>query len=106
MGMAGPGMRALSNHRIASGFLCCVSLMPSAGARQVEALDEQELDFFERSVRPILVENCLECHGTSRKRPRGGLRLDHRDGWALGGDQGAAIVPGDPIVYALPQMLR
>jgi mono/diheme cytochrome c family protein len=50
-------------------------------------------DFFEKKIRPILVENCYECHG--EKKQKGGLRLDSRAGWEKGGDSGAAIVPGD-----------
>ncbi len=51
-------------------------------------------EFFEKSVRPILVEHCQECHQASEIN--GGLRLDSRQGWMAGGDSGAAIVPGDP----------
>jgi cytochrome c553 len=39
------------------------------------ATPEQEA-FFEKSVRPILVAKCLECHG--EKKQEGGLRLDSR----------------------------
>ncbi len=54
----------------------------------------QEVEFFEKKVRPILVERCYECHG--EKKPAGGLRLDHREGVLKGGDRGAAFVAGDP----------
>ncbi len=48
--------------------------------------------FFESKVRPLLKEHCGECHG--EKKMKGGLRLDHRAGWADGGDSGPAILPG------------
>ncbi len=54
-----------------------------------------DLDFFEKRVRPILVEHCYACHGGGEKQTKGGLRLDLRDGWATGGDSGPAIVPGE-----------
>ena len=44
------------------------------------------LEFFEKHVRPLLVKNCYECHGTEKQK--GGLRLDWRGGWAKGGDSG------------------
>ncbi len=53
------------------------------------------IDFFEKKVRPLLAERCLDCH-SAEKKVKGGLRLDTREGWATGGDSGAAIVPGDP----------
>src|SRR5437762_2346747 len=51
-------------------------------------------EFFEKSVRPILVNHCFECHGA--KKPKAGLRLDSRDALLQGGDTGPAIVPGHP----------
>ncbi|HET6407606.1 MAG TPA: c-type cytochrome domain-containing protein, partial [Chthoniobacteraceae bacterium] len=52
------------------------------------------MEFFEKKVRPILEQRCLECHSTAKK-VKGGLRLDIREGWEKGGDTGPAIVPGD-----------
>jgi mono/diheme cytochrome c family protein len=51
-------------------------------------------DFFEKQVRPLLTENCQQCHGP--RKQRGGLRLDSRPGLLSGGDSGPAIVPGKP----------
>jgi mono/diheme cytochrome c family protein len=52
---------------------------------------------YERQVRPILVDNCLACHGADAETRYGGLRLDKRDAALLGGDsQLKAIVPGKP----------
>ncbi len=59
------------------------------------AADDTGLDFFEKRVRPLLAERCLECHSVEKK-VKGGLRLDTRDGWLKGGDTGPAIVPGEP----------
>jgi hypothetical protein len=37
-------------------------------------------EFFESKVRPVLVEQCLKCHGDLKgKSPKGGLRLDSRE---------------------------
>jgi hypothetical protein len=60
---------------------------------------ESPTDFFESRVRPILVEHCYRCHSAealTKKKLRGGLMLDTRDGILKGGDTGPAIVPGRP----------
>jgi Protein of unknown function (DUF1553)/Protein of unknown function (DUF1549)/Planctomycete cytochrome C len=53
----------------------------------------EEIAFFEREIRPILVEHCYECHSTGEEQ-KGGLVLDSREGWAVGGDSGPALIPG------------
>lgn len=58
------------------------------------AFANEQLDFFESKIRPVLVEHCLECHSTETEAS-GGLLLDSFAGWQAGGDSGAAIVPGD-----------
>ncbi len=56
-------------------------------------LQISQSDFFERYVRPALIEHCQECH-SSDTEASGGLLLDSRAGWEAGGDSGTAIVPG------------
>ncbi|NBV21481.1 MAG: DUF1553 domain-containing protein [Proteobacteria bacterium] len=60
------------------------------------ATPEEGIAFFEKRVRPVLVEHCYECHSASAKKTKGGLRLDSREGWVKGGDSGTAIIPGKP----------
>ncbi len=55
----------------------------------------EELEFFEKRVRPLLVKRCYECH-VEKEEPEGGLRLDSRERFLRGGDTGPAIVPGKP----------
>ncbi len=55
-----------------------------------------DLEFFEKKIRPVLVERCYKCHSSSSSKPKGGLRLDHRASVLGGGDSGPAIVPGKP----------
>lgn len=47
----------------------------------------ESLDSFENRVRPLLVERCLECHGSGKSEA--GLSLDNRDSLLEGGDIGA-----------------
>ena len=65
----------------------------------------QQLDFFESRIRPILAQECYECHSTATKQ-KGGLVLDSRPGWQAGGDSGDSIKPGDPQNSLLLQTLR
>ena len=55
-----------------------------------------ETDFFEKQVRPILVERCEGCHSSAKGKTSGGLALDTRDGWMKGGDSGSPVLPGKP----------
>ncbi len=53
----------------------------------------ESLEFFEKRVRPVLVEHCVKCHG--EKQQKGGLRLDSRAAVLEGGDTGPAVMPRD-----------
>ena len=70
------------------------------------AADEDGLAFFEKRIRPVLVEHCYRCHAADAKSVRGGLVVDTRDGLIIGGDSGAAIVPGKPDESLLIEALR
>jgi hypothetical protein len=50
---------------------------------------------FRRDIRPLLAENCLECHGPDAAAREAELRLDVRDAAVAARDDAAAIVPGD-----------
>lgn len=67
--------------------------------------DEQE-DFFEKQVRPLLNAKCLKCHSKDSAKAGGGLLLDSREGWQTGGDSGTAIIPGDLQSSLLLQAVR
>src|SRR5579885_2969568 len=62
-------------------------------AAQTPAATEEQKQFFENKVRPVLAQNCFACHTNSQM---GGLRLDSREGLMKGGKSGAVVVPGDP----------
>lgn len=63
----------------------------------VMADDDRGIQFFESKIRPVLVEQCYECHSAKaleQKKLKGGLLLDSRQGVLTGGDSGPAVVPG------------
>jgi hypothetical protein len=59
-------------------------------------VEQENHDYFENQVRPLLHARCYKCHSIEAGKRKGGLYLDSRDGWATGGDSGPAITPGDP----------
>ena len=67
---------------------------------------ESEIDFFEKRIRPLVVENCYKCHSAEAEKLKGGLLLDTKEGLARGGDTGPAIVPGDPDASLLIRAVR
>jgi hypothetical protein len=69
------------------------------------AATPQQLEFFESRIRPILAQECYECHSTATKQ-KGGLLLDSRPGWQAGGDSGPTLIPGNPSASLLLQSIR
>ncbi len=72
-----------------------------AGANR--ATDDRET-FFETRIRPVLVAQCVRCHGA--EKINNGLRVDARQSLIHGGDSGAAIVPGHPEQSLLLRAMR
>ena len=66
----------------------------------------EQTDFFEKKIRPILVEHCYECHATDSKEVGGKFLLDTQAGMATGGESGAVIVSGKPDESLLMQSMR
>ncbi|MFM7040196.1 MAG: PSD1 and planctomycete cytochrome C domain-containing protein [Planctomycetaceae bacterium] len=60
---------------------------------------------FEKAIRPLLLERCIECHGPTKQEH--GVRLDRRRDVFEGkaGDQ-PLIVPGDPVRSRVFQVLQ
>jgi hypothetical protein len=76
----------------------------SSRAAEPSAFPPEGVEFFEKNVRPILAESCLRCHG--EKKQSSGLRLDSRAAVLEGGENGPAIVPGEPDKSLLVQAVR
>ena len=72
------------------------SIIANAQEPAEESFTQEQLDFFENRIRPILVEHCYECHSADSKSIQAKLRLDGREFAIQGGDSGAALVPSKP----------
>jgi len=77
----------------------------SAAAAAHAALAPADVEFFENRIRPVLAQDCYECHRTGGKM-KAGLALDHRAALLKGGDAGPAVVPGDTKNSLLLQAIR
>ena len=100
-----PGDRINTMRRLSLILVLCATSHLSA-----QDNDRAGLDFFEAKIRPMLVKHCYECHSAgaaAKKKLKGGLLLDSRDGSRKGGESGAAVVPGKPeeslLISALKQ---
>ena len=62
--------------------------------------------FFEKKIRPVLVERCYKCHSANSEKLRGGLQLDTREGIRKGGGSGHAVVPKNLEQSLLVEAIR
>ncbi len=63
-----------------------------------------DAEFFEKEVRPLLIERCLKCHGEDK--PKSGLKLNSRAGVLKGGNTGPSVVAGKPDESLLIRVVR
>lgn len=76
--------------------LLAAALLPLllAAVRAGES-DAASTEFFEKKIRPALIDNCYKCHSGGAQKIKGKLRLDTRAFLLKGGETGAAVVPGN-----------
>ena len=60
-------------------------------ASQAYALEPTKVDYASQ-IKPILVKNCISCHGVEKQK--GGLRLDAGASIIKGGNSGPILIPG------------
>ena len=79
--------------------------MCAATADDTAALSE-EIEHFERKVRPLLVRHCYGCHSDESKTVHGGLKLDSGAALKRGGDGGPAVNFDNPDASLLLEVVR
>ena len=92
--------RAAARGRV-NGMLAVLALLGFVGNLRAE----DDTEFFEKKVRPILAGHCYRCHNAAKKQG-GGLVLDSRAGRRKGGETGPAVRPGDPEGSLLVKAVR
>ena len=59
-----------------TGALIVVSL----GQATVADANPKGIEFFEKNIRPVLANNCYQCHSADARNLKGGLFLDSKQG--------------------------
>src|SRR5260370_30401180 len=67
-----------------------------AGPPTAPAFTAADHEFFEKKVRPVLVQRCYACHSTQARKVRGGLLLYSRAALRRGGNSGPAALARPP----------
>ena len=93
---------------VVTAYVACVLISAGLRPATLRAEDElenaQQLEFFEKQVRPLLVTHCYECH--AGQKIKGGLSVESRHRMIQGGDTSGAIVPSDPDKSLLIEAVR
>ena len=84
------------------GWLVCGCF--TASAAEPAVTDPAAVRVFEESIRPVLANRCVSCHGADAQE--GGLRLDTQAGLAAGGESGPAIDSANPEASLLLAAIR
>ncbi|MDA1014763.1 MAG: DUF1553 domain-containing protein [Planctomycetota bacterium] len=100
----------LTHYRLAIPFLVLLIGSTQADDQAPEtAASADGIAFFEKKIRPVLIEHCYGCHSqtaTSANKLRGGLLLDSRAGVLKGGESGPVLIPGKPAESLMLDSLK
>jgi mono/diheme cytochrome c family protein len=86
---------------LALGVACIL-----ASAVRADVTPSSGTDFFESKIRPILVDNCYKCHSSQAEKLKGGLSVEFHESLLKGGENGPAVVPGNPDKSLLIKAVR
>jgi hypothetical protein len=88
--------------------IAALALLPllAQAAPPAQPPSKDGLEFFEKNIRPVLVDRCYECHSVQAKKSKGKLYVDSLEGLLKGGDTGPAVVPGNPDKSLLVTAIR
>jgi hypothetical protein len=81
----------MSPTRLSTLAITLALVLNSAFDAAGESAPDEKEAFFEKRIRPVLVEQCFKCHSKGSEKTEGGLRLDSRQALIRGGDTGPAI---------------
>lgn len=100
----------LTHHGVACGYEDRLAnddsteVASQAKSETEESPAPADIEFFEKKIRPILVDNCYVCHSEHHKEA-GGLRVDDYRALTGEGRGGRAVVPGDSANSLLVQRI-
>ena len=96
----------MSSFALASPSLRAVEDLSAETKAAVSQPTADQVAFFEKHIRPVLVEHCYQCHSPRAPKLQGGLRLDTREKLRRGGDSGPVFAAGAPGKSLLIQAIR
>ncbi len=69
----------------------------ATAADEAPKYSADQLNFFEKNIRPVLADQCYKCHSAKAEKIKGKFTLDTRQGTAMGGASGSpGVTPGHP----------
>lgn len=90
---------------LAMGLSSVSPLVQIHAAELTQPAEPAKVEFFEKKIRPLLLDNCINCH-SAENGGKGGLRVDDRNGLVEGGGRGPGIIPGKPQESLLIKAVR
>jgi mono/diheme cytochrome c family protein len=85
---------------------CFLAPLVTSAAEPAQAkFAPEQIEFFEREVKPILKANCVSCHG-AEKKVQSGLHLTSREGVLKGGENGPVVSLDSPEESSLLAAIR
>src|SRR5437762_4909169 len=103
----GGKIRGEINFRVIYRTVIFTTILLAIPARAAEsAVSPEGVEYFEKQVRPILVDACYKCHSHESEKLKGALYLDTKAGVLKGGKTGPAVVPGDLAKSLLIKAVR
>jgi len=81
-------------------------LLALGGGTFAQEMPPEHRAFFENKIRPVLVQQCYECHSGNGKKSGGKLLLDTPADMMAGGQSGPALVLGNPDESLIIQAVR
>lgn len=91
-------------HPHRSTLLALASFGIASWTLAADSFPPEQIEFFEKEIRPVLAENCYDCHGGHKHE--NGLRVDLRSAFLKGSDYGAVVEPGKPDASKLIKAIR
>ena len=93
---SGDQVKGIPSYPVIHVCLVAVSVISLCFWSVCQTKGDDGIEFFEKKIRPVLVEKCYQCHSGDAKKLKGGLLLEYREQILKGGDSGPAIISGKP----------
>ncbi|MCA9198117.1 MAG: PSD1 domain-containing protein [Planctomycetales bacterium] len=92
-------------------WICAFASLPAGFGAETElaatrSFSDEQIEFFETHVRPLLVQHCYECHSTDAEEVQADLYVDSREGMVERTTFGPVVIPGKPDESLLISAVR